>query len=260
MRDFDPTASEFITTGFLEPSKRHYDIGSILGAGASLLGSAFASDSQEEAADQSAQLQREQFNKTVELNEPFRQGGLAGQNRLLELLGIGGNAQAPGYGSAMRDFSMADYQADPGYQFRLGEGMKALDRGASARGSFNSGRAMKDLTRFSQGLASEEYGNAFNRFQTNRSNKINPLQALAGTGQSATNQVSAAGQNYATNAGNAIMGGGNARASGYVGGANAINDSIGGYRSNQLMQRLLSPGGGGGESWRTTGSGMPDYY
>ena len=53
MRDFDPTASEYITSGFLEPSKRHYDIGSIIGAGASLFGSAMASDSQEDAAAQS---------------------------------------------------------------------------------------------------------------------------------------------------------------------------------------------------------------
>lgn len=258
MRDFDPTASEFITSGFLEPSKRHYDIGSIIGAGASLLGSAFGADAQEDAADQAAQLQREQFNKTVELNEPFRQAGLAGQNRLLELLGIGGNKDAADYGSAMRDFGTADFQADPGYQFRLSEGMKGLERAAASRGGLLSGRAYKGLMDYGQGLASQEYGNAFNRFQTNRSNKLNPLQALAGTGQSATNQVSAAGQNYASGAGSAIMGGGNARASGYVGGANAINDSIGGYRSNQLMQRLLG-GSGGGESWRTTGSGMPDY-
>jgi hypothetical protein len=75
---------------------------------------------------------------------------------------------------------------------------------------------MKDAMRFNQGLASDEYTNAFNRFQTNRSNKLNPLQSLAGVGQSTTNTIANAGQTYANNVGNAMMGGADARASGYL--------------------------------------------
>lgn len=142
---------------------------------------------------------------------------------------------ASDYGSAMRDFSAADFQTDPGYQFRQQQGEQGMERSASARGELLSGGAVKDAMRFNQGLASDEYTNAYNRFQTNRSNKINPLQALMGSGQTATGQVTNASQNYANNAGNAYMNAGNARASGYIGQANAYSNALG-TASNALMQ------------------------
>jgi hypothetical protein len=229
-----------------------------------------AADTQAGAARYAADLQKEQFDKTIELQQPFRDAGLAGQNRLMQLLGIGpgydqsrnnfnpeaylaanpdaaewvkvkgGNVNDNAYqhwvldgkrrqgnfwndqtvpadfGSAMRDFSMADFQKDPGYEFRQQQGQQGLERSAAARGGLLSGAAMKDAMRFNQGLASDEYTNAFNRFQTNRSNKLNPLQSLAGVGQSTTNTIANAGQTYATNVGNAMMGGADARASGYL--------------------------------------------
>lgn len=181
-----------------------------------------AAKTQASAANNAAELQKEQFDKTVELQEPFRQAGLTGQNRLMEMLGLAGDPNAQGYGSLMRDFGAQDFQADPGYAFRQQQGQQALERSAAARGGLLSGAAMKDAMRFNQGLASDEYTNAFNRFQTNRSNKLNPLQSLAGLAQSSTNQIAQAGQNYATNAGNAMMGGANARASGYLSQGNTM--------------------------------------
>jgi hypothetical protein len=153
----------------------------------------------------------------------------------------------PRYGNLLRDFSMADYQADPGYAFRLSEGQKALDRASAAGGRFNSGRAAKDLTRFGQGLASEEYGNAFNRFNVNQGNRYNRLASVAGFGQTATNQAAnAAGAFGSAAAGNAI-GAGNAAAAGRVGAANAWGGAVGQvgsmYQQNQLMNQLQQPGG-----------------
>jgi hypothetical protein len=177
----------------------------------------------------------------------------------------------PLYGSLMRDFTMADYQADPGYAFRLSEGMKGLERSAAARGGLMSGRAMKDTLRFAQDLGSQEYGNAYNRFQTNQGNKFNRLAAIAGIGQTATNQVQNAAQNYAAGAGQAIQAGGNARASGYVGGANAINQGIGQginmWQQNRMLNMLQQPqqtyGGwgisGGGGFGTGAGFGNQDY-
>jgi len=76
-------------------------------------------------------------------------------------------------------------------------------------------------------LASQEYQNAFNRFQIERSARLNPLQSLMGSGQSATNVMTGAacqmGQNEASN----IYGAGQARASGYIGQANALTNAIG---------------------------------
>lgn len=185
-----------------------------------------AADAQVASAAEASRLQREMFDKQVALQEPFRQGGLAGQNRLMELLGIGGDAGAADYGRDGRDFSMNDFEADPGYAFRLSEGNKALERSAASRGMVLSGSMFKGLQRYGQEMGSQEYQNAFNRFQTNRSSRLNPLMGLAGAGQSATNVVSGAAGQLGQNLGENAMGAGNARASGYVGSANAYTNAI----------------------------------
>ena len=144
---------------------------------------------QRDIAEKQLALQREQYNKQLELNEPFRQGGLTGQNMLLaQLQGPYGSAKfggIPGYdpasamkdfggvagydpASAMRNFGASDFQADPGYAFRLSEGMKALDRTAASRGGLLSGATLKGAQRYGSDLASQEYQNAFNRYQANR--------------------------------------------------------------------------------------------
>ncbi len=101
-------------------------------------------------------------------------------------------------------------ESDPGYQFRMDQGTKAIERSAAARGGLFSGKTGKDLTRFSQGLASQETSNAFNR-----------LAALAGIGQQNTNAMVSLGQNTASNLSNLATQAGNARASGYIGAFNA---------------------------------------
>lgn len=271
MRDIDPTASEYITSGYLQhsrPGGRLYDpvTATIATVASSVVGGAMAGDAAEDAAntqaasaDKATALQKEMFDKQVELQEPFRQAGLTGQNRLMELLGLGGNKNAQGYGSAMRNFGMSDFQADPGYQWRLQQGQQALERSAAARGGLLSGRAAKDMTNYAQGAASQEYGNAFNRFQTNRSNKLNPLQSLAGQAQTATNQIASDAGAYGTNAGNTMMQAGNARASGYVGGANALNQGISGginaFQNYNMMNKLFPTSGA---SAGATGGGLMD--
>lgn len=235
-----------------------------------------AGETQAGAARDAAELQNEQYQQTRADQAPFRQGGLAAQNRLMTLLGIGGQApssgggggmfgsiaglignavngqginvdpNSPDYGKYARDFGMSDFQADPGYAFRLAEGQKALDRSAAARGGLISGGALKAAQRYGQDMGSQEYINAFNRYQTNRNNQLNPLQSLMGAGQTATNQVGTAGQSYATSAGNAMMGGAAAQAAGTVGQANAINSGLSTYlnysQGNNLINALNNRG------------------
>lgn len=152
-----------------------------------------------------------------------------------------GNYQDPG------DFTMEKFQQDPGYAFRMSEGLKALDRTAAARGGLISGSALKAASRYGQDMASQEYQNAFNRYnqnrtfnsnlfnanrayqtgqyntnrnfntdlyQTNRSNALAPLGTLMASGQNAANQMGAAGQNYAGSAGTTYQQAGNAAAAG----------------------------------------------
>jgi hypothetical protein len=205
------------------------------------------------AADQIA-LQREIFEKQTELQAPFREAGLAGQNRLMELLGIGGTKGAPGYGRyATAEFGADKFKADPGYAFRMSEGMKALERSAAARGGLLSGATLRGTQRFGQDLASQEYQNAFNRYQAERTGTLNPFQALAGTAQSGANTLGSQAGQMGANISNAlgaygsaaqsnIIGAGNAMASGYMGGANAIAGGVGQginfYQNQQLLNRL----------------------
>jgi hypothetical protein len=164
--------------------------------------------------------------------------------------------QAPGFGKYARDFGMQDFEADPGYAFRMSEGLKALDRQAAARGGLISGAALKGAQRFGQELGSQEYMNAFNRYQTNRANQLQPLQSLMGTSQTAANTLGTAAGNYAQGAGEAYMGAGNARASGYMGQANALSNALGQginiYQGQQFLNNMrFRPGGsnyGGGSS------------
>ena len=211
----------------------------ILGAGALSAGvgaysASQAADAQKSAADKSAAVQRETFEKQTKLQEPFRQGGLSAQNQLLTLLGLapegveGVNVDktSPEFGSAARSFSMADFQADPGYAFRMSEGMKALDRSAAARGGLMSGAALKGATRFGQDLASTEYTNAFNRYQTERAARLNPLQSLLGVGQSSANTLTNAAGALGQNLGQAAVASGNAQASQYMNTANALTSAL----------------------------------
>lgn len=109
----------------------------------------------------------------------------------------------------------SEFYKSPGYEFRLQEGVNALDRSAAARGKLNSGQQGKALMEYGQGIASAEFGNYANR-----------LAALAGTGQTAVAQGGQFGMASAANQGNAMMNAGAARASGYAGMANAVNRGV----------------------------------
>ncbi len=210
--------------------------------GSSLIGGSAAKSAagtQARAADRAAELQREQFERQVELQKPFREAGV---RALPELEAA----------SRYTPFGMQQFTADPGYGFRLAEGQKALDRQAAARGGLISGGALKAAQRYGQEMGSQEYTNAFNRYQTERQARLNPLQSLAGVGQTSVAQLGAAGQSYATGAGEAIGAAGQARASGYMGGANALSQGLSQYmgysqgqQRNALLSRAIGGGGGG---------------
>ena len=160
----------------------------------------------------------------------------------------------PAYGSLMRRFSMEDFEADPGYQFRMDEGMRGVEGGAAARGGLLSGAALKAIQKYGQGLASQEYGNAYNRFTADQTNQYNRLAGLVNTGQGATNQLTNAAGAFGQSQANNIIGAGNAQAAGTIGAANSIvggiNQGYNNYQQNQLMNLIRQPAAGGG-GWGT---------
>jgi len=203
-----------------------------------------AAETEAAAQERALALQKEMFDRQVALQEPFRQAGLVSQNELMRQMGLGGDPASQGYGNMLRDFSMADYEADPGYAFRLQEGLKGLDRQAAARGGLISGAALKAASDFAGKQASAEYQNAYNRYNQNRGLRYDMLTGQQGVGANAVNALGGAARNYATQGGANITGAGQARASGYVNAANAQNAMIGGL--TDIGSQLA---GGYGSTW-----------
>ncbi len=210
-------------------------LGDVLKVGGSIVGGVLGSSASKKAAAAQERLAREglalqerMFNRQIDLQEPFRQGGMTAQNQILQLLGIGGDATAADYGSMAKPFGINQFEQDPGYAFRQSEGMKALERSAAARGGLLSGSTMKGIQRFGQDLASQEYQNAFNRYQVERAARLNPLQSLMGSGQSSANTLTGAAGQYGQAGANTLSNIGDVRASGYVGSANALTSALSG--------------------------------
>ena len=320
-------------------------VSGLIGASGSRSAASTQADASRQAADVQAQsnkealaLQRQMYDEQKALQEPYRQAGLTAQNRLMTLLGLGGDPQAqarldadkagnvpiggflgsmtpnmllrggkapselagapkaplaggdmtsPDYGLANREFSMAgfdpnslmqnfsasDFQQDPGYAFRLSEGLKTLQSNARARGGAVSGATMKGAVNYAGDAASQEYQNAFNRYQagratqgqeygnefnraqTERTHMLQPLGNLMASGQNAaSNQGAAAGAygssgaNLMTGAGQAMAGGitgaGQATAAGQLGFgntiSNALNTGASAYQDQQNFNRYLA--------------------
>jgi len=199
------------------------------------------------ATDEATQLQREMYQQTREDQAPYRE---AGYNALAQMQRTAGNV--PG---AFK-FGAGDYQADPGYAFRLSEGQKALDRQAAARGGLISGGALKAAQRYGQEMGSQEFGNAFNRALTSYNTGVasenqlyNRQAALSGIGQTATNLVGQAGQNYGTSVGNALINQGANVGNARMAGANAYGSALSAigsaYGRNPVSFSSLYGGRGG---------------
>lgn len=185
--------------------------GAILGG--SLLSGLFGSSSsrraaraQEQATQASIAEQRRQFDLTRQDAAPWMQ---AGTNALAQL-------QDPA----------RNFMASPGFEFMRNEGMRGIERSAAARGGAASGNALRALAQFNTGLAQQDFGNWWNR-----------TAGLAGIGQAAQQQTAALGANMAGNVGNALMAGGEARASGIMGQANSLSNAVNSGLNNYMLYR-----------------------
>lgn len=220
--------------------------GAVIGGVLTSQASKSAASTQAAAADRATAAQQEALAQQMELQKPFTTAGTTAVNQLSAMTQPGGEATTPfAYGPF-------NYQADPGYAFRMKEGLNAMNATAAARGGLISGNALKAGQVYGQEMGSQEYGNAFNRylqnyanaqntFQLNRNNLLDPLKFLTNIGQAgASNQAANVGSFGSSQAANTI-GAANATAAGQVGSANAISNAIGqgigGYQMNQLINR-----------------------
>lgn len=299
-----------------------------IAAGAGAIGGAMISGNAAEnaaatqagAAGAATAEQKREYDKQLQLQEPWRQGGMSSLNALLQYMGLpqqagaaaGGQQlqQTPGggdnwneqaylaanpdvaaevaagklssglqhyqqwgqaegrpgsfitaaapaqtipagaAGSLLKPFSAADFQADPGYAFVQQQGEQGLARAAQAGRGVGSGKYLKDAMRFNTGLGSQEYSKVYDRYRSNQGDIFNRLASVAGIGQTATNQQTAASGAYGQQVGSNIIGAGNATAAGQVAGANALNGAIGQgislYQQQNLLNRVYPSGGYGG--------------
>jgi hypothetical protein len=203
-----------------------------LGAFGSLAGGYLTGQAAKDAANIQAQsaanalkLQEDQFEYQKSLLEPYRARGESALNRLAGVMGLDGQPAQP---QQLLDM-------DPGYAFRLGEGMKALERVQAARGNMLSGGAIKAGQRYAQDFASGEYGNAYNR-----------LANIAGLGQTVGGQLGTAAQQFGQTAGETMSQGANAlaagrinRTSGYMGGIGGAVGAFQNYQNQQQQNQLF---------------------
>jgi len=241
----------------------------VVGAVASSSASRSAANTQSDASNASIASNDRALAQQAEMSLPYRTAGTTAVNQLSALTQPGGGAT--------QDFSYGpfDYQADPGYQFRLEQGLKAMNQTAAARGGLMSGNALKAGQQYGQDMGSQEYGasfgrylqnyaNAQNTFQMNRNNLLSPLQFLTGQGQAAAaGQASNIGANAASNSA-LITGAGNAQAAGQIGSANAftgaMGQGIGQLQMNSLINNRQSTYATPQQSYFSGGGGYtPDF-
>lgn len=177
---------------------------------------------QENATDVANEYQRFAYDQQRADSEPWRRAGVGALSDLTSMTN-------PGYDTS-------DLQNTPGYQFRMDEGMKAINSNASARGMRNSGATMKALTRYGQDYASNEYDKRFNR-----------LSSIAGIGQNANALNAQTIQNYGNQMSSNEIGLGNAGASNAIAGANNMSNLIqqgattAAFASDERLKKNIKP-------------------
>jgi hypothetical protein len=242
-----------------------------------------AAQTQADATRAGIASQERMFERGLEMQAPFREAGLEAQNMLMQELRSPQQYRASaGLSPAELASEQFQFQADPGYAFRLSEGLKALERSAAARGGLLSGGTGKALQRYGQDLASQEYGNAFQRFQADRaaraglgsmeygqfagerSARLLPLMQQVQAGQGLASNIAGQMANLGGAQAAAMGSMGAAQAAGTMGQANALSGALGQgfnlynqYQQNQMLQDYLSRsyGPSAGYAWSNVGPG-----
>jgi len=189
-------------------------------------------ETQAGAMRESARLQKEMFDVQNEQQAPYRQ---AGYSALKDIAGM--------QPYLTKQFGQEDFQAgiDPSYNFRLQQGNLATTNLANQSGGLIGGNALQGLTNYGQNLASTEFGNAFNRFQTQRSNIYNNLASIAGLGQTSLGQTGQLSGQTAAGVGSAIAGAGSAIGAGQVAMGNAMGGGVQGAGNAYLFSNMMRP-------------------
>lgn len=172
--------------------------GAAIAGGLGAVGSYFGSREQAQAADESAQVQREMYQQTREDLGPYREFGQQALNPLFET-------------------AMGAAQFDENHPV-----WKAINRSRAAQGVLGSGGTLQSLADY--------YGTTY------QPQRFAQLYDIAGMGQNAAAQTGVAGSSAAANIGNSLMASGDARATGIAGIGNSFQNALGQYYYLQGLQ------------------------
>ena len=171
-----------------------------------------AAKTQANSADAASQIQWDMYDQTRKDLDPYKQAGATSLSQMM------GQMTPDGYFN--QTYTGQDIYSDPSYQFRLQQGQDAIQSSAAAKGGLLTGATLKALQNYGQESASQEYSNAYNRFNADQTNRYNRLSNLVGIGQNAAAQVGNAGAQTAQAVANNTMAGANSIAAGQVANAN----------------------------------------
>lgn len=185
---------------------------------------------QKEAAAEGRDMLSDIFQQNREDMLPWLKGGEANLNQL--------NALMSGGFFDPQEMDYAGMSNNPDYQFRVNQGVSAIDRGAAAKGGLRSGATDIDLMKLGQGMASGEVSNIFNRNRAGKMDLFNMLFGMSQSGQTQSGMLGNLGSTFGGNSANMLMGGANAEAAGIIGAGNARAAG-----SQNLLNALLMGGG-----------------
>lgn len=191
------------------------DLGkTLISGGLQAYGASRAASAAEKAAKQQTAAYQDARQYEEQRRMPYSNVGKKAANVLANQL-----TAAPG--GLLRPFGAREFQADPGYDFRMSEGVRALDQSAAARGKRMSGEQLKAITAYGQNMASDEYGRAFDRYQQDTTRRYNTLAGPMQLGAGQTGQM-----------GNYLAQAGSSRSAATIAGSNAQNKAL----QDMLMQ------------------------
>jgi hypothetical protein len=150
-----------------------------------------------------------------------------------------GAGQPGGFGSLTQPFGLSQFQTSPGYQFNLQQGQQAIDKAAAARGNFYAPQTLQDVSKFSQGLASNEYQQALQNYMAQQQQQYGMLSGQSQQGLQAGGALANVSIPYSQMAQGNITGAGNAIAAGQIGQANAFNPALSALTNPELLSFLF---------------------
>ena len=224
------------------------------------IGSQIAAGQQVAAGKQAQGVIGQQYGVSSDYMDPYYQ---AGKTTLGNMSGMVNNNQ---FSTPINNYQDPgfQFQKDPGYDFRMQQGMNVVNQNSAAQGLSLSGANQRAMQNYAQGFASNEMGNAFNRYNTNRNfgyqqgidqyqqanqqqmQRYNQMNGLAGMGMQAGNSLANMSTGYGENMAQIYGQMGNARAAGTMGAFNGMTGSLNGGSQLAMMPVGMSGGGGMG--------------